>query len=118
LRRDTPTGFDLIFGKLYARRERRYQSADDVLRDMEERLGLQRGPAPPPIPPPMPSATRGGAARRTCAICTGALDATDQFCVHCGAQAAARLRRCPSCRAYPAPFDRYCIHCGAAVIEE
>ncbi|MBN2447899.1 MAG: protein kinase [Phycisphaerae bacterium] len=127
---------DDVFRKLYARYERRYESAAAVLAEFENVVG----PATvPPLPvgrheskskyptaeaPPLPTWIAaepaeetepvGGYVRR-CPKCSTLADGTDQFCTQCGQQLVRMVRRCGSCGAYPAPEDRYCIFCGAVV---
>lgn len=47
-----------------------------------------------------------------CPHCRKQVDASDQFCMHCGVQLVERVRRCPKCGAYPDPADKFCIFCG------
>jgi serine/threonine protein kinase len=61
-------------------------------------------------------ATAGpSAARQGCPQCRQAVDASDQFCMHCGVQLVENVRRCPQCGAYPDAADHYCIFCGQAL---
>jgi len=119
--------WDEIFRRLYARYDRRYESADEVLADLAERLALPRrraevaGASSPlggattdehgiiPDLPPVPRAARH------CPACRRIVDADDQFCIHCGYQLVPNVRRCPSCQAYPATNEQFCVLCGAAL---
>jgi serine/threonine protein kinase len=106
LRADVPTVLDDIFRRLYTRHERRYESAEAVLRDLEAQLR----PASPSPPLPRASAIRAG--RRSCSGCGQVVEAYDQFCTQCGRQLVRQVRRCPSCGAFPGPADAFCIFCG------
>jgi len=96
IRADIPSALDEVFRRLYARHERRYESADAVLTDLDQRLAV---PA-------------------RCPACQRAVAPEDQFCTQCGRQLAVRVRRCPSCGGYPGWHDRFCIYCGAALASE
>jgi len=106
LRSDVPQELDRLFGRLYARRERRYGSAQEVLKDLE-RISQ---PAGRPVPPPPPRT--GPARRRSCPRCGEVVLSSDQFCTQCGKQLVTPVRRCPACGAYPGPDDLFCIFCG------
>lgn len=122
LRADVPGAVDEIFRRLYARHDRRFQSAEAVLAELDAHL---RKPSLPPVPPdagagrreaesslpPIPDLREPGA----CPRCGSAGAAGDQFCTQCGWQLVSQVRRCPSCRGYPGADDRYCIFCGAAL---
>ena len=107
LRPDVPLAIDEVFRRLYARYDRRYESAEVVLTDLEMRLHPPAPKAPPP--PPLPTLSAG---RRTCPACGHVVEAGDQFCTQCGHQLAAEIRRCLACGAYPGPDDAFCIFCG------
>lgn len=102
-----PKYLDDVFRRAYTRIEKRFASADDFANALHV--------APPPIvarPPaisPLPG-VRGAA--RQCPSCRGSVDASDQFCMHCGKQLVQTIKRCPKCGAYPDASDRYCIFCG------
>lgn len=110
LRADTPPTLDEVFRRLYARHERRFESAAEVLQILEQEAA-PRGAAP--ARPPVDSVTLGGLTR--CPGCGGAVEPEDNFCTHCGVQLVDQIVRCSACGAYPGPFDRYCIYCGAAL---
>jgi len=112
LRADVPEALDEIFRRLYAHRDRRYESARAVLADLDVRLRPRRTAVPPP-PPPVPA---GPARRTTCPSCGAATESDDQFCTQCGSQIVARIRRCPACGAFPGLQDRFCIFCGAGLV--
>jgi serine/threonine protein kinase len=107
LRADVPRELDDLFQKLYARDDRRYESAAAVLAELDRFLDEQ---AAPQVEVPLPPSGPG-----TCPGCNGVVEALDQFCVHCGRQLVRQIPRCPSCGGYPSPHDRFCIFCGAAL---
>ena len=124
-----PKGLDDVFRRSYARLDRRYGSAEEFA-DALSRVTL----VPPPLPvaplqrdvdfrgssryPPVQAAQmdRLGAKRpagaSSCPQCRQAVEAGDQFCMHCGVQLVENVRRCPQCGAYPDAADQYCIFCG------
>lgn len=117
LRAGTPAALDDVCQRLYTRRERRYESAQAALADLDARLARGAGPVPP-VPPPLPAAQAAQAAAEHAARCPGCgavVDQDDQFCTHCGCQLAHTVRHCAECGGYPGPQDRYCIFCGAAL---
>ena len=94
-----PAWLDEVFRRAYARLDRRYASADQMLRALHwpaAPLGVD-----PTAPPPS-----------ICPQCRGPIDPVDQFCIHCGVQLVRDVRRCPKCEAYPAPGDGFCSFCG------
>jgi serine/threonine-protein kinase len=110
LNRAVPKDLDEIFRRSYARLDKRYASADEFL------TALQKAAKPATavsIPPPIP---RFGAAPigqpGQCPQCHKAIEASDQFCMHCGVQLVAQVHRCLRCGAYPDRTDRFCIFCG------
>jgi serine/threonine protein kinase len=102
LRVDAPRFLDEVFERCYARRERRYGSAQEVL------SALTRGRGAGGMRPR--ASTRDGAP--TCPRCGGSVHRQDHYCVHCGEQLVAAVPRCRSCRAYVHGGDRFCIFCG------
>lgn len=114
IRSDVPSSLDEVFRKLYARHERRYQRAEEVL----EALEVGRAPAPvgpPPVPaagspPPLPASGPS-----SCPKCHEPVESDDQFCTACGYQLVGDVRRCPSCQGYPGRYDRYCVFCGTTL---
>ncbi len=116
VRAEVPAALDDVFRKLYARFDRRYEHAQDVLNDLDASVDASGAPVLPPLPeqggvgtPPPPP--RGSATDR-CSGCDAVLNALDQFCTQCGQQVSRQVRRCPKCDAYPATDDNYCIMCG------
>lgn len=113
LRPRVPKGLDEVFERLYARYERRYESAAAVLRVVDS---ISMRPVPPlPVgtkAPPPPSRGLG-----RCERCGEVAEPSDQFCTNCGRQLVKRVRRCGSCGQYPGQHDRFCILCGAALAE-
>lgn len=129
VRADVPAALDEIFRHLYARQDRRFESAEAVLAELDAALrpAADAGSLPPiperarPVrqervcggvvtPPPAPI-VRGP----DCPKCGAATGSGDQFCTQCSAQLASAVRRCLSCNGFPAPEDQYCIFCGAAL---
>lgn len=116
-----PLYLDEVFRRAYARLEKRYASADEFANALA--MGL-----PPPLPggaaatgtasvgyvPPVTQrpAPAGYGHNTVCPRCRQVIDATDQFCMHCGVQLVREVRRCPKCGAYPDVSDQYCIFCG------
>jgi serine/threonine protein kinase len=90
-----PKFLDDIFRRSYARLDKRFASANDFYKALS-------ADAPPPITAPA----------GLCPQCHGAIEQTDQYCMHCGVQLATVIRRCRQCGGYPDPSDRYCIFCG------
>lgn len=104
LRGDVPKFLDEVFENSYARLERRYPSAARMLEALNPSGTRAVGAWP------RPGVVVGGG---TCPGCGGAVQANDQFCIHCGHQLVAVVPRCPSCHAFVNRRDRFCIFCGA-----
>ena len=113
LNKSVPRQLDEVFRRSYARLEKRFASADEMI----SALSAASAPAPPPLPVttlprvlpgegPMPGSTV------RCPSCRKEVDRLDQFCMHCGVQLVAQVRRCAKCGAYPDATDQYCIFCG------
>lgn len=116
VRAETPEWLDDVFRKLYARHDRRYESAAAVLDDVAASsavLRSARGAAPPPPPPPVPAAVRMTATR--CPGCGVIGDPDDNFCINCGRQLVDVVRRCPMCHHVTGRDDRFCIQCGSTL---
>jgi serine/threonine-protein kinase len=113
VRAEIPPALDEAFRRLYARHERRYETARAALEDLETRM------APPDLPPPPGSgrrvSTARGAGLASCPACGHVVADGDQFCTQCGRQLVAKVQRCPACHGFPAAQDRFCIFCGAAL---
>ncbi len=99
LRPEVPGRLDEVFRRCYARRERRYANAAEML------AGLSSN-APPPVPPQAPVSSS------VCCSCSKPVERGDQFCIHCGSQMVESVPRCDRCRAYVHGTDFFCIHCG------
>ncbi|MBL8880150.1 MAG: protein kinase [Phycisphaerales bacterium] len=119
VRAEAPHWLDEIFRRLYARHERRYETAAAVLADIVKAQPISRavsgaaGVIPPPPPPPgRPVAARVTPTR--CPSCSTICDPDDNFCINCGRQLVDAIRRCPMCHHVMGRDDRYCIQCGAA----
>ena len=111
LNRAVPKYLDEVFRRSYARLDKRYNSADEFL----AALPPPPSTAPRPTPPPLPRAAAIPSQSAKCPQCQKPVDATDQFCMHCGVQLVAEVRRCPKCGAFPELTDRYCIFCGESL---
>lgn len=113
IRQISPPIYDAIFQRLYARHDRRYASARDVLDDL---TAADRPPAPPVPPPATASATLppipGATPTQRCPKCGSQVEPYDQFCTQCAHQLVENVRKCPGCGAFPGPSDKYCIFCG------
>lgn len=113
MRQDTPHFLDDIFRRCYARLDRRFNSAREVL----DALSIAQAPPlakpiaatmPPPPPPPPPTTTGS-----LCPGCHKTVQRDDQFCIHCGKQMVASVPRCSVCSAFVHLRDQYCIFCGS-----
>jgi serine/threonine-protein kinase len=114
LNRAVPAHLDEVFRRSYARLEKRFASAEEFLNTLGAG-GAVAATTPPPLPS-LPRIAPGegplpGTMQR-CPSCRKEVDASDQFCMHCGVQLVAHVRRCPKCGAYPDAADQYCIFCG------
>jgi serine/threonine-protein kinase len=113
LNRSVPKYLDEVFRRSYARLEKRFASAEEFAKA----LGA---PQPPPLPVHLPRIAPGEGAYpgtvQRCPSCRKEVDASDQFCMHCGVQLVAHVRRCPKCGAYPEAADQYCIFCGETLM--
>ena len=105
LNKSVPKYLDDAFRRSYARLEKRFASADEF----SAALGATGALAPPPLPMQSYGVTEG---MQRCPSCRRDVDATDQFCMHCGVQLVAQVRRCPKCGSYPDGTDQFCIFCG------
>jgi serine/threonine protein kinase len=124
-----PKHLDEAFRRSYSRLDKRFATA--------EQFATALGAPPPPIPrrnamieraevppPPLPwvlttpvrpPAVLSPSQRAGCPQCRGLIDASDQFCMHCGVQLVENVRRCPQCGAFPDAADHYCIFCGQSL---
>lgn len=109
--------FDDVFRGLYARHDRRFESAADVMRELVK-LTPEGLPAIPPVPPPVPHPPLPAESAVACSACQAVVEPGDQFCTQCGAQLNDHVRRCRSCGAFPGPYDRFCIMCGATLDQD
>ncbi len=103
---EVPPHLDAVFKRCYARLDRRFGSAQEML---ESLAGGRVGSAPPPPPTHTPVGTRRGAA---CPSCQQRVRPDDQFCIHCGAQLVEAVPRCQECQAFVSKTDNFCIFCG------
>lgn len=98
LRSDVPPELDEAFKRCYARRERRFAAASEMLAA---------------ITAAGPTAASPTSGHRPCPSCQGAVRNDDNFCIHCGRQLVESVPRCLSCGGYVDAADRFCIFCGA-----
>jgi serine/threonine-protein kinase len=124
LRLDCPAALDAVFRQCYARADRRYRSAEEMLAALP--AFARRPPAPPSMPPGSPpprpgewgrgQVARGDGTRRgpdrQCGDCGVAALPDDQFCIGCGRQLVESVPRCTACKAFVHRNDRFCIFCG------
>jgi len=104
LRPEVPAHLDEVFKRSYARCERRYTCAEEML------AALSAKPSPV-APPPPPTRSPHGQEQR-CPACQQMVHRDDQFCILCGQQLVASVPRCNTCQAYVHGSDRFCIFCG------
>lgn len=107
-----PRNLDEAFRRSYARLDKRFATA--------EQFAAALGAPPPPLPSALATPARSTIApsqshRGHCPQCRGQVDASDQFCMHCGVQLVENVRRCPRCGAFPDATDHYCIFCGQSL---
>ncbi len=114
LRADVPPYLDEVFRRCYARRDRRYASAGEMLAALEPAPAARPvGPPPPPPRGPMPMPQYGTEPR--CRHCHEPIAADDNFCIHCGARLVESVPVCRHCGAYARKRDRFCIRCGKSL---
>lgn len=116
IREGLPSWVDRVYSRLYTRRDRRFASAGDALREIES------SSVPPVarrqlVPPPPPHREFRIDVEKTCPSCHAQVEPDDNFCIMCGSQVAAHPRRCRHCHSYPALEDKYCIFCGTPLPE-
>ena len=111
VRAGLPGWIDGLFGRLYTRRERRFESATEVLRAIESHEMDGQVPRAKAIGPAR-SVQAGG-----CPSCGARVEAGDNYCVMCGEEAVSSPRRCVSCGAFPSHEDKFCIFCGGLLPE-
>jgi serine/threonine protein kinase len=108
--KSVPRHLDEAFKHSYARLDKRFASADEFAKALA-------APAVAPATPERQSIAIAPLRRSSCPSCKRAVEATDQFCMHCGVQLVAQVRRCPKCGSYPDHSDRFCLFCGEALSE-
>lgn len=116
IRDSLPSWVDRVYSRLYTRRDRRFETAGDVLREIES------SSVPPRVvvanayknqqPPPPPAFARPTTMPTRCPKCQARIERGDNFCIMCGEQVVQHPRRCTNCQGYPAAEDRFCIFCG------
>jgi serine/threonine protein kinase len=115
LNQSVPRHLDEAFRHSYARLDKRFTSAEEFAKAMTLPAAVA------PLAPIVPSLNLTGSPMVTktmCPSCKRSVDATDQFCMHCGVQLVAQVRRCAKCGAYPDYSDRFCIFCGETLSGE
>jgi len=122
INRQSPRQLDEVFRRSYARLDKRFATAEEMSAALSAAppvLGATRTGVPPiPGKPPFVTPPPVSGKRTTCPQCRGAVEANDQFCMHCGVQMVENVRRCPQCGAYPDPTDHHCIFCGQTLTME
>ncbi len=98
LQPDLPRHLDEVFRRSYARLDKRYTSAMDMIAAMTMHDG---------VVPPLPVAKLRG-----CPQCRQRVEPNDQFCMNCGTQLVAVVRRCAACGAFPDSGDEFCNVCS------
>lgn len=114
VRASVPTYLDQVYQCCYARKERRFASAEAMLTAMVPRAF--DGHVPPAIPA---YAGRGAAAPASaggvCSSCGAVTQRDDNFCIQCGRQRVAAVPTCRHCGTYVHANDRFCIRCGKSL---
>lgn len=110
IRPDVPHMLDRVFQRSYTRYERRFATAEEMLRALPQRLPLPASGQGRPVSHAAPRMLV--TSRSTCPVCDDDVHPEDQFCVACGVQLVHSVPRCPSCHAFVQRADRYCIFCG------
>ncbi|HWL94212.1 MAG TPA: serine/threonine-protein kinase [Phycisphaerae bacterium] len=134
IRSGLPTWVDKVYTRMYTRRDRRFPTAGDAMREIQTCSvpPVARGGAfkperevlvdfPPAIRPPYygpenyasagpAHVARHGSTR--CPSCNTPVDSSDNYCIMCGTQVVPNPRRCAHCAAYPGLDDKYCVFCG------
>jgi serine/threonine protein kinase len=117
LREDVPPWLDDVYGRMYARIERRFETAGEIRERIHEHWPASRGwgrGTGEAVRAARGSGDSDSAGDKTrCGRCGGRVESDHRFCVHCGQQLAEHTRRCPSCHAFASSRDNYCILCGA-----
>jgi serine/threonine protein kinase len=107
LNRAVPRNLDEAFRRSYARLDKRFASAAEFAAALGGPPAVPQSVAARPLAAAIPMS-----GKRTCPQCRQAVEAADQFCMHCGVQLVENVRRCPQCGAFPDANDQYCIFCG------
>lgn len=105
LRPGVPHYLDEVFRRSYARLDRRFASAAEMLAALG---GGLPGTQVDTVVPQEPAWSGDG----RCPACGLVADREDQFCIRCGRQLVAAVPRCPACRSFTHHSDRFCIFCG------
>jgi eukaryotic-like serine/threonine-protein kinase len=113
IREGLPSWVDLMYSRLYTRRERRFASSEEALRAIE-------AASVPPIMIRNARPVSAGTGQRSegrdhmvCSSCQFVVEPGDNFCTGCGTQLVTKIRRCQKCDAFPAVEDKFCVFCGS-----
>lgn len=107
LRPDVPPHLDEVFTRAYTHKDRRFESAREML------AALAPSEARPALAEPVrPAFGARGVDQHKCPACGAGVHRDDQFCIACGRQLVASVPRCASCHAFVHVGDRFCIFCG------
>jgi serine/threonine protein kinase len=106
-----PKYLDEVFKRSYSRLDKRFASAGEFAKALAPAAAVLL----PSSPPPLPGAHVAPGGQQRCPQCRKSIEASDQFCMHCGVQLVKTVRRCAKCGAYPDVSDRYCIFCGGTL---
>jgi serine/threonine-protein kinase len=120
LRPGLPPICDALFARCYARQDRRFENAAQMLDELNQAPRPRSTTSPGSTrsagstsnaPPPRPLSS-GHHNRLTCPSCHGKVESQDQYCICCGYQLVETVPRCHGCGAYIHMSDRFCIQCG------
>ena len=104
LRKGIPGHLDDVFRRTYTRRDRRFESALEML--------AATSPDPRRVDAPSPPGWVPTGGEPHCPTCKAPIHRDDQFCIRCGHQLVASVPRCNACHAFVHASDRFCIFCG------
>ncbi len=126
VRSSVDPSWDAIFEKCYARLDRRYRRAEDILDDLRRAFPHANGldevvpdsePDSHDSPEPLPLGQENTRSSQilSCPSCGRSVGVEDQFCIHCGDQLVDIVPKCLVCQAYVYRSDKYCIGCGTKI---
>lgn len=113
LRPGVPGQLDEVFRRCYARCDRRYDDAAQMLSALTRDAGRSatstaRTSSHRKMPPLPDTGIR-------CGACDAPLQHDDNFCIYCGHQIVTAVLRCQHCDGYIQSGDQYCILCGKSL---